>query len=151
MNGICAKHLRLKLIRPILQKYRLWSEAAENLLMITAAHESHGGHWLVQLNGGPARGIYQMEPRTYLDIRKLVVPNPKIQLDFDFPVDPTCLVWDLRLATVATRLAYWRHPEPLPKSTDILRLVRYYKKYYNSILGKATIAEVENNYFEYIS
>ncbi len=149
MSGIDPDHLRYNLIRPILKKYDLWSEAAENLLIMTAAQESKGGYWLVQLNNGPARGIYQMEPLTYHEVRTIVAPNPKIRLDFDIPVDYNCLVWDLRLTTITCRLQYWRFTEPLPNALDTLALAKYYKKYYNSVLGKAIESEIVKNYINY--
>ena len=66
--AINTKHLRLYIIRPTLQKINLWSEAAENLLLGTAAQESLLGTYLKQNGNGPALGIYQMEPNTHKDI-----------------------------------------------------------------------------------
>jgi hypothetical protein len=151
MSGIDESQLRTKLIRPILQKYNLWSQAAENLLIGTVAQESSGGKWLVQFPNGPALGIFQMEPATYHDIRSIVIPNPKIQLDFDIPVTPENMIWDLRLATIMCRLHYWRFKEPLPEADDIPGLSKYYKKYYNTSFGKANSTDFVLNYYTYCS
>src|SRR5260221_1196758 len=48
----------------------LYTKDSEELLVAIMATESLGGKYLTQKNGGPARGIYQMEERTYEDIWK---------------------------------------------------------------------------------
>ena len=56
-----------RVIRPALVKLRLQSPAAEALLLGTAVVES-GLSALVQAGGGPALGLYQIEPATHADI-----------------------------------------------------------------------------------
>lgn len=46
---------------------RLWTEAAENLLIGTALQESGLRH-LRQMHGGIALSVYQIEPATALDV-----------------------------------------------------------------------------------
>ena len=58
------EHLR-EMIQFVLMKYDLYSRNAEELLMLTAACESNLGHYFKQLGGGPALGIFQVEPATY--------------------------------------------------------------------------------------
>ena len=68
---IDALQLRHEIIRPTLKHLDPvipYSMAAENLLMGTCAQESRMGQFLVQLEGGPARGIFQMEYSTEYDI-----------------------------------------------------------------------------------
>jgi hypothetical protein len=48
--GIDPKHFRLYVVRPTLHNIDLWSVAAEELLTLTAAHESHMGEFLKQEN-----------------------------------------------------------------------------------------------------
>jgi hypothetical protein len=55
--GIRSYDLRQYVIRPTLQRLGLWSLAAENLLLGTAAQESKLGYYLHQLEG-PALGLY---------------------------------------------------------------------------------------------
>jgi hypothetical protein len=52
---------------PALNKLGLYSLEAEKLLMGTAAIESNFQNF-VQFGGGPARGMFQMEPATFDDI-----------------------------------------------------------------------------------
>lgn len=146
---INIKQLRYKLIRPLLQAYDLWTPNAEELLLGTAAIESCCGEYLVQMGGGPALGLYQMEPATYIDVRKLVVPKINT-LDFQIPPSATSLIWDMRLSTIMCRLQYWRFEEPLPGYDDIKGLGEYWKKYYNTIEGKGTVTEFVYVYKELI-
>ena len=67
-----ARQFRECIIRPTLRALEPeipHSLVAEELLMLTAAHESHLGTYLKQ-KGGPALGIYQMEPATYRDLHE---------------------------------------------------------------------------------
>jgi hypothetical protein len=68
--SIDANQLRHYVVRPTLRRLGLWSKSAENLLMGTAAQESHLGTYLHQVGGGPAKGIFQMEPATERDLIK---------------------------------------------------------------------------------
>lgn len=147
-SGIHSKHLREYIIRPTLQKYNLWNPAAEELLLGTAAVESHCGEYLTQLDNGPAVGIYQMEPSTYQDVIFNVIPK----FDFDFKIsdDPKDMIWDFRLATLMCRLQYWRFSQPLPGSKDIPALGLYWKTYYNTLEGKGSVGSFVNCYRIYI-
>ncbi|EPZ5422315.1 hypothetical protein ACXOL9_004754 [Vibrio parahaemolyticus] len=54
---------------PVLRNTGFHSLSAEQQLMGTIAVES-GGEFIAQLNNGPARGLFQMEPNTHFDIYK---------------------------------------------------------------------------------
>ena len=60
-----TKHI----IRPALEAIDLYSKAAEELLLGTAIQESRLVY-LKQIGGGPALGLFQMEPATELDLVK---------------------------------------------------------------------------------
>lgn len=51
-------------VRPVLRVMSAWSQPAEDLVMGTAAQESRLTY-LRQLGGGPALGLWQMEPATH--------------------------------------------------------------------------------------
>ena len=68
--SIDAEQLRKDIVRPAIEKIGLWSQEAEDLLIGTAAQESHLGTYLRQLGDGPALGIFQMEPATHNDIHE---------------------------------------------------------------------------------
>lgn len=150
-----ATELRKYIITPALQAMGAWSLAAENLVIGTGAQESHMGRWLQQMNNGPALGFYQMEDTLgYQDILKNVLPRYK-ELHPDVPLkniseNYAFLKYDIRLATVMTRLQYWRFDEPLPDADDIEGLAKYWKKYYNTEDGKGSWQEFVLNYRRFI-
>jgi len=59
-----AGQLRMYVVRPVLRVMSAWSQPAEDLVMGTAAQESRLTY-LRQLGGGPALGLWQMEPATH--------------------------------------------------------------------------------------
>lgn len=155
-----AKQLRELVIRPTLQYLSPaipYSETAVELLMMTAAHESHLGEYIAQV-GGPALGIYQMEPDTHGDIYKNFLEYRKelksnlidITIGAIVTFQPNeDLVLNLAYATAMARVHYFRVPEALPEGNlqneeTIRKLAAYAKKYYNTELGKAT----EEDYYE---
>jgi len=133
----------------------LWSEGVEELLMITAAQETRLGEYLYQING-PARGIFQMEPKTdrdiwdnYLrykqdlaeEIHKFVSPHDDVLLD---------LTANLPYQIVMARVHYLRDPHPIPEATEIMALCSYYKRVWNTYAGKATIDQAYKNWKELV-
>jgi hypothetical protein len=145
---IDPRQLRERVIRPTLEHLRLYSLAAESLLLGTAAQESRLGTYVVQLGGGPALGIYQMEPGTHRDIwdnwlsaradlsslvRLLIAPQPSPFVEQ--------LVTNLAYATAMTRLHYRRVPAPLPAPDDIEGQAEYWKHHYNTSAGRGTVEE----------
>lgn len=141
--SINAKQLREAIIRPTLTLIGLYSEAAENLLFGTAAHESNGGTYVKQV-GGPALGLYQMEPRTYDDIWNSYLTGRTLREQvlsacmYEMKPPAEHLLWNMRLSTIMCRLHYLRVPKALPASDDIDGLAAYWKQYYNTPLGKGT-------------
>lgn len=150
---IDADHLREHVVRPALVAVELHSDAAENLVMGTAAQESHL-EYLVQLEGGPAQGLFQMEPVTYDDIwtnylqhRNAIAFRIRRAIYTSDGVPPVRrLVWDLRFAAIMCRIHYLRKKEPLPDANDVWALGRYWKEHYNTHMGKGTVQEFVDNY-----
>jgi len=120
-----------------------YSRSAVNLLMMTSAAETHCGENLFQI-GGPALGIYQMEPATHNDI----VSHMGDRYQWMVP-DPERLAYDLRYATLMARADYWRFPEPLPDADDIVPLALLYKKRWNTGAGKARVDLAVECYLRY--
>ena len=124
-------------------------EAVE-LLLGTAAQESHLGKYRKQIGGGPALGIYQMEPATFDDIvknylsSKPVLKEKIIEVSGVTELNSKDLVNNDRLSTCMARVHYLRVKEGIPSSLD--GQARYYKKYYNTYLGAATEQEYKSNY-----
>lgn len=125
------------------------SDSADLLSLCTAAIESDCGYYIKQVNG-PALGIWQMEPDTHQDIWD----NCDI-LRSDFgqiirnlgPIYSALADNDLvdapKYACAMTRLKYSMDSNPLPKVTgnrkeDEANFYDYYKRVYNTELGKST-------------
>lgn len=148
-----ASHLREHVVRPALRALDLYSQAAENLVMGTAAQESHL-EYLVQLGNGPARGIFQMEPATHDDIWKHWLGyQPELANALRKAIATTegqppagRMVWDLRYAAMMCRIHYRRVPSPLPDEHDVHALAAYWKEHYNTHLGAGTVQEFVDNY-----
>lgn len=147
---------RDSIVKYTLKDLQLYSESAEELLVFTCANESRGGTYLRQVNG-PALGIYQMEPATYNDLwQGYIKMNSKICMmlfsNFEVSFMPTedRLIYDLRYATAMTRIFYARIKEALPDAKDINGIWSYYKRYYNTMAGKANKADSIKNYYDFM-
>jgi hypothetical protein len=117
---------------------------AEELLFAIACHESHRGTYIKQVSGG-ALGIYQMEKQTYYDIfDNFLKYRDQLKADLfqaigvDRMPDPNRMIWDMKLATAMCRIFFLRFSEPLPEHSNIHDIAIYWKKYYNTTLGKGT-------------
>jgi hypothetical protein len=133
-----------RIIKLSLQHMNLDSEDAREMIYRTGKAES-GYRTLQQYGGGPALGFFQMEPATAIDIwDNYVMYRPKyrdklLSLGFDDGTLDFCLLSNVALQAAFCRLHYRRVPSALPKSGDIEGQAKYWKKYYNSHLGKGTI------------
>ena len=149
------EEFRRHIIRPVLAHLDLSGAAAEDLLLGTAVMESDLAHFR-QL-GGPARGLYQMEPateedlwRNYLDYRPALAARVRSLLAA-WPPRTAQLVTNLSYATAMCRLHYRRVPAALPVAGDIESFARYWKRYYNTALGKGTPAQFVLKYRALVS
>ena len=154
-----CKDLRELVVRPTLQHLRLWSPAAEDMVLGTAAQESGLGTYLHQV-GGPALGIYQMEPAThndlwnnYLEYRPILRKQVEDMLGtsvHDVDSEDNSLIGNLYYATAMCRIHYLRVPEAIPVHKDVKGYAAYWKKYYNTPLGAGTEQEFIDNYKRYV-
>lgn len=134
--------LKQYVIEPVLKKLNLFSEEAVALIAETAMTESLAGEYLHQVKG-PACGIYQMEPRTAKDILENYLPNkPLLEMLIrrlyipDLTLEEN-LTSNLPWATAMCRIFYLRIKAPIPKTIE--GRAAYWKKYYNTALGKGTV------------
>ena len=155
---IDAEQLHQQVIRPVLSNLGLPGGVyAEAMVLGTACQESRCGLWLVQLNDGPARGIYQMEPATHDDLWcNFIMHRPdliqkvnrwRIQAAQGMSADE--LTYNLAYATVMCRIHYYRVPAPLPDTLP--GQAAYWKKYYNTELGAGTTKEYLDNWQKFAS
>lgn len=121
------------------------SDAAVELLSLTCAVESDMGTYLHQV-GGPARGCMMIEPPTYHDVvTRLIIPVfPK------FPIQQVdSLDTDIEASIVVARFKYWPFSQPLPNADDVSGLAKYWKRYYNTELGRGTVEKAIEKYQRY--
>lgn len=142
------------LIHRVLIDLDLHSEAAENLLMGTAAQESGLGEYIRQIGNGPALGIFQMEPVTFRDIvqnylqykpdlAKLVMSVSGVNA-----LRSEYLEYNLSLSICMCRVHYLRVSEPMPG--NLVGWAKYWKEYYNTRLGKGSEEEFIHNFKKHV-
>ena len=116
----------------------------------TVATESHYFQ-RVQMGGGPARGLFQIEPDTAWDVYKNFLRYPKqralyirmMEIVFGMPSAPffipskddiaKLLTWQDDYSTCIARFCYYRRPEPIPTSLE--EQAKYYKDWFNTERG----------------
>lgn len=159
------RHVRDYVIRPVLAALNLPAPAtAERLLMGTAAQESQFNH-LKQIGGGPASGLWQMEPGTLFDLFDRFVARqdrwkPILRLlateDILPPTSRDFLVFSLQsnlpFACAMARLHYYARPFDMKLvSLTAPGLARIWKQHYNTMLGKGKESEFVENYRRYVT
>lgn len=130
-----AKSFRINIVMPTLKRIGLYSFAAEQMLMGTAAIESRF-FLRRQYGNGPALGLFQMEPKTFLDLMGVLsrkehshLKEVVCSLAGTTRISANLLFKDDPFAAAMARVRYEVVPEPLPLSVD--GQAHYWKKYYN--------------------
>lgn len=127
--------------------------AAEELLLGTALQES-GLVYRKQLGGGPALGLYQMEPATHDDIwNNYLKYHPDIANAIKSMFTPAGgvlsaqnLITDDGYATIMARIMYYRVNQAMPAEGDLAAQASYWKQYYNTSMGRGTAVEYVNKW-----
>lgn len=143
------------IIRPALKFLDMESDSAVNILLGTCAQESLMGKHVRQMSGGPAIGIYQIEPKTHEDvIHSYVIFRNDLMRDvqsWQFGQNMSeHLSSSVFYQTIIARLIYYRVPDLLPEPDDVKGLAHYWKKYYNTPKGSGTPEEFMQNYNTHI-
>ena len=135
-------------MRPALKAIGMWSCSAENLIIGTAIVES-GLTYLKQEGAGPAVSIMQIEPFTYLDLRR------RLSVDYTnlygtilatlcmemLPLNTDFLIGNMTAAVIMARIKYHFAPGALPASNDYLGIASYHKLIYNTAGGATEISK----------
>jgi|TARA_R110000824_G_scaffold118291_3_gene270534 hypothetical protein len=127
-----------------LKEMGLYSEDAVDLVYKTGNAETGYKH-LKQMGGGPAIGFWQVEPATLFDIMDNYIKfRPELgirisTLGFDKRDMEVRVMSNIALQAVFCRLKYRRDKHPLPKANDTKAQAKYWKRVYNTELGKGTI------------
>ena len=145
-------------ITPALQKLSLDQgglQAPTELLLGTALQESGLTH-RVQMGGGPALGLFQMEPRTHDDIwNNFLKYRPglatAVRSFLSGDLQAATLQNDDRYAAAMARVHYYRMGEivgesPIPAAGDIPGMAAYWKTYYNTGGGAGSAAQFLANW-----
>jgi hypothetical protein len=141
-------------IASILNSIGLYSPEAVNLLLGTMAQESALGKYRKQFGGGPALGIYQMEPATHDDIwQNFLKYKPDLAkkiLSVSHVLRPNALLLENNdvYSTCMCRVHYLRVKEQIPATKEQQAL--YWKAYYNTWKGKGTTKDYLRNYAKYV-
>ena len=124
-------------IERALQRFNLPdSESAVRLLLMIAAHES-GGFMYNRQKGGPALGLFQMEPATYSHVIEYLKRSGNFPgISRSLPAERMLI--DAEFAAGIARVYLWTFPEPLPPADDLQALAAYAKKYWNTEAGAAS-------------
>ena len=136
------------IIKPVLIKMGLYSKSAEELLLGTAIQESVNFQYREQISGGPALGYFQMEPKTHDDIwdnflkyRTNLSSNIASFMTSESADKLKELKENDKYSVAMARAHYMRVSAPLPNAGDIEAQAKYWKKYYNTPLGKGRPSE----------
>ena len=126
--------MRLAKVEP-----RIHSVAACRLVTCTAQVESLGDY-LAQIGGGPARGVFQIEEPTAVDVldRYLLKRHDLAGAVWDLRTDQDLseqLATNLALQAAVCRIKYWMSPDPMPDAEDAEGMGQYWKKIYNTAGG----------------
>jgi hypothetical protein len=132
-----------RIVKETLKRLDLYSEEAVALIIATGNAESGFRH-LEQIKG-PARGFFQCEPATCLDIwENYVMYRPQIKeklwnLGFNEADAEWSLFSNIAVQAAICRLHYRRVPKRLPAVDDLVGQAKYWKQYYNTKHGKGTV------------
>ncbi len=161
---IKPEHLRDLVITPTLQ---LMDEAfpgagnprAIELLLGIAAHESTiAGVTYLKQQGGPALGIYQVEPAThddvwinYLEFRpaRRELMQSLLPAGVSDPLSTAAhdaLITSLSYATAIARIVIYRSSFDWPAAGDVAGLGAIWKTHYNTGLGAGTVDQFVDHY-----
>jgi len=149
---INPEHLRLHVIRPVLALIGgRGDKSVEDLLLGTAAQESHLGTFLVQIKG-PAKGIFQIEPHThdsvwtnYLAFRPELAGKVDSLGSENRDLD---LVANLAYQVAIARCIYLPIKEKIPDTRE--GQAGYWKAYYNTRAGKGSVDEYLSNFYRFV-
>lgn len=152
-----ARSVLINAIRPALNALVKGGRAAEQLVLGTAIQESLLIH-RQQLGGGPALGLFQIEPRThddcwgsYLRFRSELAERVRSTLKpGEQPLAQIMKVNDVYAAAMC-RICYVRVKPLLPSQDDIPGMANYWKQHYNTPLGAGSPHEFLTKWPQYVN
>ena len=162
--GLDPREVRDLIVRPTLEILQLPNPlVSERLIMGTAAQESGFGH--IKQVGGPALGLWQMEPATFNDLfygflRSSKQASLRLRLQ-NFILDGAeslrriepadQLKGNLYFSAAMCRIHYYAKPFTMPVNASAAELATIWKRWYNSMLGAGTEVQFIANYAKYVA
>ena len=121
---------------------------AVDLMLETAAQETHCGQLRDPTPNGAGRGIFQIDPVGFNDICQRTRSGDVTAVFNNFGIDIKTIRHDALdysplAAAIFCRLFYKLIPESIPNA--VVGRAGYWKKYYNTELGKGSVGEYVNN------
>lgn len=137
-------NIKNHIITPALQAINSYSDDRLDMVFVTGAAESLYKH--IRQIKGPALGWFQMEPKTHDSLWNSFLGSSKrrglvngLAYLSKTPGDFHELEVNPWYAAAMCAIHYMRFPEPLPRAGDRMAQAVYYKEYYNTVAGKATV------------
>jgi len=138
-------------IKPALDRLEIHSVAREQMVLFTGVIESNLTH-LDQVNRGeerpgPAYGLFQMEKATHDDLHANFISKKPLlamrlqTLTIEGMAGHLQMHGNMYYAAAMCGIHYLRVKAPLPDQGDLEAMAKYWKRYYNTILGSGTEAE----------
>lgn len=118
-----------------LKEWDMYSESAVELLAMICAHESLGGKHRRQIGGGPALGVFQIEPLTHDSVWDNSDTIHKRAAKYGIKRDLSQLEHNDKYSVFVARHYLAMDRNPLPKNPQAM--AEYCKSYWNRT-GKAT-------------
>lgn len=146
------------IIRPVLKASGTYSEAAEEMMLGTVAHESLMGTFSIQQGiseDRAAQGFFQIEEFTHADIwetylsRKPEFSAYANELVKMCPGAVKLLQQNPMYSCFIARMKYWRSPEPMPAAGDLEGQAEYWFTHYNGSPENERAAKVANYIRDY--
>tara|TARA_R100001129_G_scaffold182438_1_gene163077 strand:- start:2926 stop:3408 length:483 start_codon:yes stop_codon:yes gene_type:complete len=138
--------------------YRLGCYSDDALVMVLRTGQAESGYRVLQQNGGgPALSYWQVEPATakdcvdnYLKYRETRY-NALLSLGYTPNNIEYSLLSNISVGAAFCRIKYLRDRKPIPSWDDVEAQAAYWKRVYNTELGKGTIEhfiKANDGYFE---
>lgn len=140
---------KYRILVPTLTRIGLDETNRTSLVLGTCLKESANLTYVVQIPNGPALGFGQMEPATHADLwvnflafrPELADKVRRLAGRFDGNAPPVSeLIGNAFYAVAMVAVHYRRVPAALPPN-EPYALAAYWKKYYNTALGKGDVQE----------
>lgn len=130
------------------------NNCAVDLMLETAAQETHCGQLRDSTPNGAGRGIFQIDPIAFNDIIQRTRSADATMVFNQFAVDIKTVRHDALdhsplLSAIFCRLFYKLIPEAIPAT--LAERAAYWKKYYNTELGAGSVGAYINNATLYAS